>query len=61
MKPKAQAVLWPRDIERRYGISAVTRWRWERSGNLPERDVHLGNKSGWLVGTILSAELRVAG
>jgi len=49
---RGDAVIWPRGLERRYGISAVTRWRWERSGRLPPRDVHVGGRSGWRPETI---------
>jgi predicted DNA-binding transcriptional regulator AlpA len=45
-------VVWPSGIEEKLGISAVTRWRWEKSGKLPPRDFLLGDKSGWRVATI---------
>ena len=51
-----RAVFWPGDLERRYGISAPTRWRWERSGGLPARDVKVGHRSGWRVETIQAHE-----
>ena len=41
------AVIWPAGVERRYGVSPVTRWRWERDGDLPKRDIHVGGRSGW--------------
>lgn len=48
-------VIWPRGVEERYGISAVTRWRWERTGKLPPRDVHIG-RGGWRPETLEAAE-----
>jgi predicted DNA-binding transcriptional regulator AlpA len=53
---RGSAVIWPKGIEDRYGISAPTRWRWERDGKLPRRDVHVGDKSGWRPETIEAAE-----
>lgn len=41
------AVVWPSGVQMRYGISAVTLWRWERNGGLPARDVYVGGRSGW--------------
>jgi hypothetical protein len=41
------AVIWPKGLEERYGVTSVTRWRWERSGRLPKRDVNVGGKTGW--------------
>lgn len=52
-------ILWPRDLEQRYAISAPTRWRWERRGVLPPRDVHLGTRSGWRLETIERLESEV--
>ena len=49
-------VVWPRGIELRYGISAPTRWRWEKSGRLPPRDVNVGGKTGWRPETLERAE-----
>lgn len=51
-KVSGARVIWARGIEVRYGISSVTRWRWERSGRLPPRDVHVGDQSGWRPETI---------
>ncbi len=48
------AVTWPSGVEQRYGISAVTRWRWERDGLLPPRDVHVGGRDGWRPETLES-------
>jgi hypothetical protein len=63
MKPKRRgphagtAVIWPLGVQERYGISAVTRWRWERAGHLPPRDVFIGGKpAGWRPLTLEAAE-----
>lgn len=53
------AIVWPTGVERRYGISPVTRWRWEKLGKLPARDVNLGGKTGWRPETLAAAELRI--
>lgn len=53
---RGEAVIWPRGVEQRYGISAVTRWRWERAGKLPPRDVHVGGRDGWRPETLEAAE-----
>jgi hypothetical protein len=50
------AVIWPAGLERRYGISPITRWRWERAGKVPPRDVHIGGRSGWRPETLEAAE-----
>jgi hypothetical protein len=50
------AVVWPAGVEARYGISAVTRWRWEREGTLPARDVHVGGRDGWRPETLEAFE-----
>ena len=40
--------IWPRGVEEQFGISAPTRWRWERQGLLPARDVFLAGRAvGW--------------
>lgn len=48
-------VVWPKGAERRLGVSAMTRWRWERDRKLPARDVHIGGRSGWRVETFEKA------
>jgi hypothetical protein len=58
-RPRAAgtAIVWPRGIEDRYGISAVTRYRWERAGRLPARDVIVGGKPvGWKPETLERAD-----
>lgn len=56
-KPKsAPAVLWPADVQRRYGVTNKTRWTWEREGKLPARDVYIGGEAvAWYVTTIEAA------
>lgn len=49
-------VLWPTMLETRYGISRPTRWRWEKEGKLPKRDVNIAGKTGWHPSTIEAAE-----
>lgn len=49
-------VVWPAGVEARYGITAVTRWRWERDGRLPARDVHVGGRDGWRPETLEAFE-----
>ena len=47
------AVVWPSGVEQRYGISGPTRWRWERAGKLPPRDVYIGGVAvGWRPATL---------
>jgi len=49
--------IWPRGIEERYGIRAVTRWRWERLGKLPPRDFFVnGEAVGWKPETLDAAD-----
>jgi predicted DNA-binding transcriptional regulator AlpA len=52
------AVIWPAGVEQRYGISDITRWRWERAKKLPPRDVHVGGRSGWRPDTLAEFESR---
>jgi len=54
------AVIWPQGCQERYGISAPTRWRWEKTGRLPARDVNVGGKTGWRPETLAAAESAVA-
>ena len=46
------SVVWPAGLEAMLGCSAVTRWRRERDGSIPPRDVKLGASSGWRPETI---------
>jgi len=48
-------VIWPKGLEQQLGISAPTRWRWERDGKLPKRDVSIGGRRGWKPATIEAA------
>jgi predicted DNA-binding transcriptional regulator AlpA len=49
--------IFPRGIEERFGITSATRYRWEKSGKLPPRDVYVGGKPvGWRPATIHAAE-----
>lgn len=51
------ACVWPSGVQLRYGISAPTRWRWERAGMLPPRDVFIGGKpKGWRPETLEAAD-----
>jgi predicted DNA-binding transcriptional regulator AlpA len=51
------ACVWPRGVELRYDISAPTRWRWEKLGMLPPRDVFVGGKAvGWKPETLACAD-----
>jgi hypothetical protein len=50
------AVFYPAGLEKRYGISAITRWKWERDKKLPPRDFKAGDRTGWKVATILAHE-----
>jgi len=50
-------VVWPSGVQERYGISAPTRWRWEKLGVLPARDVSVGGKTGWRPETLAQAEI----
>ncbi len=49
-------VVWPSGVEERYGISPPTRWRWEKDGKIPPRDVAIGDKTGWRPKTLDDAE-----
>lgn len=51
------AIIWPKGIEQRYGITKTTRWQWEQKGKLPPRDVHIGGEPlGWKPSTIEGME-----
>lgn len=49
-------VVWPKGLEERWGISPPTRWRWEKIGRIPPRDVNIGGKTGWRPATVAAAE-----
>ena len=50
------AVVYPRGVQQRLGISAVTRWRMEREGRLPPRDFFVGGVAvGWRPETLEAA------
>jgi len=49
---RGRSVVWPAGLEAELGISPVTRWRWERDGKLPARDVKVGDRDGWKPQTI---------
>lgn len=51
-------VIWPRALEHMLGLSKVTRWKWEREGRLPPRDVQIGKATGWRRETIERAITR---
>jgi predicted DNA-binding transcriptional regulator AlpA len=60
--PREMRGLKPTDVQRRYGISAVTRWRWEKSGRIPPRDLFIGGEAyGWKESTLVAAESAKAG
>jgi predicted DNA-binding transcriptional regulator AlpA len=55
--PNRLAILRPRDIEQRYGISVATRCRWEAAGKLPPRDFYIGGDAiGWRLSTLEAME-----
>ena len=48
-----RALARPRDVEAQFDISDTTRWRWERDGKLPKRDMFLGGEAiGWRPATL---------
>jgi hypothetical protein len=50
-------IVYPRDLEVRYSITSATRWRWEKTGKLPARDVFIGGVAeGWRPETLDSAD-----
>ena len=56
-RPGGTHVIYPRGVEQRLGISDTTRWRWERTGRLPPRDVYVGGVAvGWRPATLEAAE-----
>lgn len=56
-KVRGGKVIYPRGVEQDYGVSDVTRWRWEKSGRLPARDVFVGGVAvGWRPETLAEAQ-----
>jgi len=61
-KPKRPALggtglITPKGLEARYGWSQPTRWRAERDGRVPPRDVYIGGEAaGWKPETLEAAE-----
>lgn len=61
-RPKRPAIggtglITPKGLEIRYGWSAPTRWRAEKSGRVPARDVCIGGRQvGWRPSTLEAAE-----
>jgi len=50
-------VIKPKGVQERYGVSLATRWRMERDGRLPKRDVFIGGIAvGWKPETLAAAE-----
>jgi predicted DNA-binding transcriptional regulator AlpA len=57
MRREGTHCVWPAGVCQRYDISIPTRWRWERDGKLPPRDVSIGGiKVGWRPGTLDAAD-----
>ncbi|HEY1891981.1 MAG TPA: hypothetical protein VGG63_16375 [Steroidobacteraceae bacterium] len=57
LRTAGPGIIYPRGLEVRYAISLSTRWRWEREGRLPARDVFIGGAPiGWRPETIERAE-----
>ena len=57
LRDSGTRVVYPRGLETRYGISLSTRWRWERAGRLPARDVFVGGRAiGWRPETLDMSE-----
>lgn len=50
----ARRILWSTDLCRRWGISAVTLWRWQRTGACPPPDFCPpgAQRKGWRLETI---------
>ena len=62
MRSAGSRCVWPCGVEERFGISAPTRWRWEKLGMLPPRDVFVaGRPVGWRPETLEAAERGRAG
>lgn len=52
---RERTVLWPADLARRWGVTAVTLWRWQRAGKMPPPDFQTA-RSGWRLATIEAFE-----
>jgi hypothetical protein len=45
---RGSGIVYPKGCEEFFGVSPVTRWRWERLGKLPPRDAFVGGRAaGW--------------
>jgi predicted DNA-binding transcriptional regulator AlpA len=50
-------VIYPNGVQLRYGVSSPTRWRWEKTRQLPPRDVFRnGVAVGWRPETLEAAD-----
>lgn len=49
---RGESVIWPAGLDKMTGWSSVTRWRRERDGSIPPRDVKIGKATGWKPETI---------
>ena len=57
LAPNQRRLVRPHELEERYNISTPTRWRWEKNGKLPKRDVYVGGVlAGWRPETLDAAE-----
>jgi hypothetical protein len=54
---RGSSIIYPKGVEERYGISPVTRWRWEQANRLPARDAYIaGRPAGWKPETLDRAD-----
>ena len=50
-------IVWPGGVAERYGVTHYTVLRWEKSGQLPPRDVYIGGRPmGWRPETLDAAD-----